>query len=403
MITGNRDQTMPIKLLTVALFATCGAAQTFVVDAANGPGTNFTDIAAAVAAVPDGATLLVRPGIYGPFSIAAKGLTLLGGPGVDVTGSGALPPAVEVRNTAAAQSVVVSGVRLASCDGAVSVRNCAGPVLLEGVDASLGTCFLTGTRASSFGIWTCAQVLVSRCVGWNSWAANSDVVFELCTLRGSGSYCLHGSCSHSNPGLELTGGSAQIVSGSLTGGAGFSPLSPFSNNQPALSLIGATARVMAPATLDATGYAGMAPAPAIAGTGSLRLDPAVVLTTTAVPAIASTVGLQTATMPTVLGQSAAPNSTLFAAALGPIGDVVVLVVGLPGAAATVPGFTDAFWIDPAVHHFHAIGVPRPGVPVLGAVAVPNVAALRGLRIAWQAASIGSAGTMASNPTWTLVR
>ncbi len=35
-------------------FAVAAASQTFVVDAGNGPGTNFTSIAAAVAAVPDG-------------------------------------------------------------------------------------------------------------------------------------------------------------------------------------------------------------------------------------------------------------------------------------------------------------------------------------------------------------
>ena len=36
-------------------------AQTFIVDAASGPGTNFTDLPPAIAAVPDGAIPLVRP------------------------------------------------------------------------------------------------------------------------------------------------------------------------------------------------------------------------------------------------------------------------------------------------------------------------------------------------------
>jgi hypothetical protein len=49
----------------------------FVVDASNGPGTHYTDIQAAVIAVPDGSTLLVRDGAYGAVTIDGKGLTIL--------------------------------------------------------------------------------------------------------------------------------------------------------------------------------------------------------------------------------------------------------------------------------------------------------------------------------------
>ena len=59
------------------LFAAPLAAQTFVVDAAGGAGSSFTNMPAAIALVPDGATLLVRPGHYGSFSISAKSLTIL--------------------------------------------------------------------------------------------------------------------------------------------------------------------------------------------------------------------------------------------------------------------------------------------------------------------------------------
>lgn len=71
--------------ILVGLSLSCAlSAQTFVVDAAGGPGSNFTDIAAAVAAVPDGATLLVRPGSHGGFAIAGKGIALLAQPGAVV-------------------------------------------------------------------------------------------------------------------------------------------------------------------------------------------------------------------------------------------------------------------------------------------------------------------------------
>src|SRR5262245_22482850 len=106
------------RLGTAMMFAVCSLhGQTFVVDAGNGPGANFTSIAAAIAAVPDGATLLVRAGTYAPFTVDAKGLTILGDPGVVVGGS------VAVRNIAAGQAVTIR--ELQTSPGAVLVDNCA--------------------------------------------------------------------------------------------------------------------------------------------------------------------------------------------------------------------------------------------------------------------------------------
>jgi hypothetical protein len=51
--------------------------QTFIVDASGGPGTAFVDLPVAVAAVPDGAVLDVRPGVYTPFAVANKSLTIV--------------------------------------------------------------------------------------------------------------------------------------------------------------------------------------------------------------------------------------------------------------------------------------------------------------------------------------
>ena len=49
-------------MLIAGLWLTCLPAQTFIVDASNGPNANFTSIVAAVSAVPDGATLVVLAG-----------------------------------------------------------------------------------------------------------------------------------------------------------------------------------------------------------------------------------------------------------------------------------------------------------------------------------------------------
>lgn len=64
---------IPMHLIVLALLPTI-----WVVDASNGPGTNFTDLPAAVAASTSGDTILVRPGTYSGFSVAGKALTIRG-------------------------------------------------------------------------------------------------------------------------------------------------------------------------------------------------------------------------------------------------------------------------------------------------------------------------------------
>jgi hypothetical protein len=126
--------------LGLALGAAGLPAQTFIVDAQNGAGTNFTDIQAAVTAVPSGATLHVRPGGYSGFSIANKSLTVIGQP----SATGAFPninvnlllPGVFVGPLAANQSVRISGFAVGPAAASPSaiqfnVSGCAGPVLIE--------------------------------------------------------------------------------------------------------------------------------------------------------------------------------------------------------------------------------------------------------------------------------
>jgi hypothetical protein len=50
----------------------------WIVDAANGPGTSFTDLPPAIAAAATGDTILVRAGSYSAFNVAGKALTIRG-------------------------------------------------------------------------------------------------------------------------------------------------------------------------------------------------------------------------------------------------------------------------------------------------------------------------------------
>jgi hypothetical protein len=173
-------------------------------------------------------------------------------------------------------------------------------------------------------------------------------------------------------GITLYGGSLRILDGVVRSGfgsfaaAGYAVLASGTNPQ---------VRVTSRASLAASGT------PPIAGVAAV-----------------------TAPMPGATGTSAAPGGAITATVTTEYGDVVVLVVGLPGLPGNVPGFLDAFWLDPVVHVFHTIGVQQPGTPVSGAIAVPNTPVFLGTRLNWQAACFGPVtGTQATNPVAALVR
>src|SRR5262245_12314469 len=68
-----------ILLLAIALSV---PQSTWIVDRANGPGTNYTDLPPAVAAAAHGDTIFVRRsptnGPYSPFQVTGKALTIRG-------------------------------------------------------------------------------------------------------------------------------------------------------------------------------------------------------------------------------------------------------------------------------------------------------------------------------------
>ena len=68
-----------LRLFLFAVAALPIAAQTYVVDVNNGPGTNFTTLQTAITTVPAGSTLLVRAGNYfESLDIDGKSLSRLG-------------------------------------------------------------------------------------------------------------------------------------------------------------------------------------------------------------------------------------------------------------------------------------------------------------------------------------
>lgn len=114
---------------SLLVLASLAPAQTFVVDASNGAGTHFLDIPPAVAAVPDGAVLRIRAGVYSAFTIANKSLTLVGASRTTVRVRG-----IAIGPLGSAQKVVVEDVGLpagAFDSWAVRVQGAQGHVHLQ--------------------------------------------------------------------------------------------------------------------------------------------------------------------------------------------------------------------------------------------------------------------------------
>lgn len=106
------------------------SAQTFIVDANNGPGTNYRDIESAVGAVPDGAVLHVRAGTYTSFTVPDKALTILG-----LTPATVRVDGFTVTGTAPSRTVVVAGM---TTIGLVAIAACNGPVQLTDIASDTG-------------------------------------------------------------------------------------------------------------------------------------------------------------------------------------------------------------------------------------------------------------------------
>lgn len=384
------NATLPALLLAATL-----PAQQFVVDIANGPGTDFTSLTAAIAAVPDGATVFVRAGNYaGSHTISAKGLTIV------ATGSVVVGD-LSIQNTLATQAVVVRGVDIQqpamSFSPALQILGCQGRVLIEGAHmvTQSGGCL----SASSSGF-----VVLRNCTaGKPSGVSDSYVVLESCFMRGLNAI-YPGASGYQVPtsALSVTNGRLEVLNSSLFGGNGDCPYgcalggvpSGFFANQPAISLNGGTVTLRGN-SLVAGGNVGGASA-AVGGTGTLRRD----TTATVNSSPAATVTMTTLALPDVVSTSAAPGGTMSATATCQPGDLLVLLLGLPGNEIVLPGVDDSLWVDPLAYVFAAAsgtGSANASLPV------PPQATMVGVQLLWQGAVLPAIGTLQlSQPSLSVV-
>jgi hypothetical protein len=394
-------------LATVTLCGTVLAqGPIFVVDAGNGAGTNFTQIQAAIAAVPDGSTLVVRAGTYTPVTIDAKGLTILGVPGATFVGAGPNGMWLDVRNILASQAVTVRGLQPAwgPLTTRIGIDGSAGPVTVDGAGASFSSTgpVVAVTASSQVGIrdWT----LVCNLWGTACTVDSSVVVMERCAL----------SAAHASPGYPTSSGYAalqasnsevQLVHTSARGGNGIQYVwHGFPQSAPA----GPAVR-MASSSLRATGLAAhvlasgipaqVAPLRAVEGSGVARIDPQITVS----GSTAAAVQLTRPSMPSLLASSAAPGATMTVERYGPAGVLAAIAISLRGAVWSLPPLPDPLWLDPATLVVEAVAVTTTA-PLITTLSVPNQPALVGFQCVWQAADLDATGLLAvSNPSPSFVR
>ncbi len=204
------------RLLTGLLFATCTAAQgnVWVVDFMGGPGSDFTDLSAAVQTAGDGDVLLVRPGLYTVWdTIDGRSLTIAGdGPFVQVDGR------LTVQNLAADQRVSLRGVTF-QFPAQIELFNHDGVMWIED---SLIRADLYGGSGPYGAVYAVDARLVVQ---------NSHVI-------GSMQYGFHAAPPTS--GLYLVDSIAVLSGSSITGGEGIDTVFPDLPGAAGLFLTGST-------------------------------------------------------------------------------------------------------------------------------------------------------------------
>lgn len=191
---------------SLALLALSGLAaaqaQVIVVDAASGPGTDFTDIGPAVAAASDHDTILVRAGAYAPFVVSGKSLVIVADTGALASIPGGAT-STRIADLGASQSVVLRGLSFTSFS--------AGPPRLE-LDDNAGRVWIEDVlfgNSSIFNFSTTGQPAVTV-------TDTEDASFLHCEIYGgSGFGFVPGA-----PGIVVAASDVQMVGCTVRGGTG---------------------------------------------------------------------------------------------------------------------------------------------------------------------------------------
>lgn len=383
-------------------------AQQFVVDPNGGPGT-FTEISAAVAAVPDGSTLIVHAGIYAPVLVANKGVTILCDPGVTAHSASSNGPFLEIRDTLPNQVVTVFNLHRAvpqfsSQSGGMSITNVAGPVTVDG----LGVSYNMPVLQPAVTIQDATQVAIRR-ITVSSFPAvrveNAHVVFESCALHGrDGTTALF--VQPAGPGILAIDSDIQLVDTSASGGDGSQSTFPFLFTPPeaAIVLTASSLRMTGNAVHELRGgnhsFSGPATNSVIgSGAATARIEP----TVTIIGPVDTSVAATYPNLLSVRSTPTAPGQPFTVERRGIPGNLSIL--GLSVRSPTVLGVgPETLWLDTISYVLGDISATPTSGMLTFAFTVPNEPLLRGFQVVWQSVELDATGNLLlSNPSPSFVR
>lgn len=364
--------------LSLASGGLLSAQTTWVVDAAGGSGSQFTEIQPAVDVAVDGDRIVVRSGLYTGFSIDGEALAVLAEPGANLFGG------PDVRNTSASQEVVLAG--FTGFGGTLflgaNIANCAGRVLFEGMEGT------------SWQITDSADVRVSQC------RMAGAVTVQRSRLTMTDSVVSGGPNNLNNePALDVSDSRVTLARCSVSG------------QSQLLRLPGTPAVVVhAPSVLTLTGdgnrgvaagFFGSTPLSAIVGDGTVIRDPRVRVTGNAgAPGVS--VGVDRVEhVPALQALGAPVGSTVEVDLAGLPGESWFLVFGLPGTPLELPGIRGELGLSlPLVTEQGVFGAQSVHRSILVAPGLPL-----GFQLCWQALTTdGQGGFVLSNhATYARVR
>jgi hypothetical protein len=352
-------------------------AQTFVVDIANGPGTDFTSLAAATAAAPSGSVLRIRAGAYTGCAIDAKGLTLLADAGVVVAQTAAGGPAIDITNLAAGQDVVIDEVLVAASLANETVRctNCQGAIL---IDSPL-------MASTSSELWilatNCDRLVLRDVVPAGAGTVNLRLNVVGCTTVLE--QCVFGGVLITTT-IVQQGGRLDLVD--TTASAPW----PLPTVQPPVILNGGELHLLGTSRV-------LGAYSSISGTGSVWIDAGVTTSLIVAPGVTAVV------KPTSSLRTTFTGTALEATLKTPNGWFGAIAISLPGPRVQVPGMEDEVWLDGGSLQFLASGLMGPGTPVVASVPW-SLGLLVGYPSMWQGVTFDPIdGLQVSNPSLLVLR
>ena len=363
--------------LFLVLVAPCvSQGKIYIVDQANGPGTHFRYISAAVARAVAGDRINVRKGTYSGFDVWRGGISIIGSPGVVIKRScpNCSGNVIRIYNLPRGQTFRMTNV---DCQVNFEVRFGFGPI---------GTVVLDSVSTPyPIGFVDCERVFLTRCTTPNVYLANSPAVIS--DSRGLG-------------GLTADKASKVVlVNTPIKGSPGYWVWGKF-YPAPSPIYVGARSSLTITGNTGTLIQGGATTNPVIAGSGSLVWDPRVQLKNfdTNGAATASTIKVARRTVPYLDARGAPLGGTVNVTMRAGANHPFLLAVGLPGLTS-LPGLGGWAWLDLKTAILVSTGNLDGKGEYSWSTPVPMDNVLLGLTLVWQGTAGPTVGTQVlSNPS-----